>query len=57
MGGDTGYAKYTWTLSSWDLPTDVDMENPWCYLNPNNVHGDSKEVHLGICITKLNVDH
>ena len=57
MGGDTSYVKLTWTLPSWDLPADVDMENPWCYLNSNNVHGDSKEVHLDICITKLTVDH
>ena len=27
MGGDTGYAKHTWTLPSWDFPTDVDMED------------------------------
>lgn len=57
VGGNTGYAKHTWTLPSWDLPADVDMENPWCYLNSNNVHGDTKEVHLDICIFKLNVDH
>ena len=57
MGGDTGYVKLTWTLPSWDLPADVDMEDTWYYLTPNNVHGDSKEVHLDICITKLNVDH
>ena len=29
MGGDTGYAEYTWTLPSWDLPADVDMEDAW----------------------------
>ena len=57
VGGDTGYAEHTWTLRSWDFPADVDMENPWCYLDSNNVHGDSKEVHLDICIFKLNVDH
>ena len=57
VGGDTGYVKLTWTLPSWDLPANVDTEDAWYYLNPNNVHGDSKEVHLDICITKLNVDH
>ena len=53
----TGYVKLTWTLPSWDLPADVEMEDAWYYLTPNNVHGDFKEVHLDICITKLNVDH
>ena len=57
VGGDTGYAKHTWTLPSWDFPADVDMERARCYLNPNDVHGDSKEVHLDTCITKINVDH
>ena len=57
VGGDTGYVKLTWTLPSWDLPADVDMEDARYYLIPNNVHGDSKEVHLDICIIKLNVDH
>ena len=49
---DTGYIKLTRTVPSWDLPADVYMED-----DSNNVHGDSKEVHLDICITKLNVDH
>ena len=57
VGDDTGYAKHTWTLPSWDFPADVDMESARCYLNPNDVHGDSKEVHLDIYIIKLNVDH
>ena len=57
VGGDTGYVKLTWTLPSWDLPADVDMKDASYYLTPNNVHGDSKEVHLDICITNLNVDH
>ena len=57
VGGDIGYVKLTWTLPSWDLPADVDMEDARYYLTPNNVHRDSKEVHLDICITKLNVDH
>ena len=57
VGGDTGYIELTWTLRSWDLPADVDMENPWSYLPANAVHGDSKEVHLDIRIIKLNVDH
>ena len=57
VGGDTGYVKLTWTLPSWELPADVDMEDARYYLTPNNVHRDSKEVHLDICIIKLNVDH
>ena len=57
VGGDTGYAKHTWTLPSWDLPADVDMEDAWYDFPHNMVHGDSKEVHLDICITKLNDDH
>ena len=57
VGGDTGFIKLTWTLLRWDLPTDVDMENPWSYLPPNAVHGDSREVHLDIRTIKLNVDH
>ena len=52
VGGDTGYAKHTWTLPSWDFPADVDMEDTRCYLTPNDVHGDSKEVHLDIRIMK-----
>ena len=60
MDGDTGYIKLTRTVPSWDLPADVDMEDAW-YDPPQCgarvVHGDSKEVHLDICITKLNVDH
>ena len=58
VGGDTGYVKLTWPLPSWDIPADVDMEDAWYDSPPPNVvHGDSKEVHLDICITKLNVDH
>ena len=57
VGGDTGYVKLTRTVPSWELPADVDMEDAWHDLTPNNVHGDSKEVHLDICITKLNADH
>ena len=57
VGGDTGFIMLTRTVQSWDLPVDVDMEDAWYDLAPNEVHGDSKEVHLDICITKLNVDH
>ena len=57
VGGDTGYAKLNRTVPSWDLPANVDMKDAWCYLTRNNVLGDSKEVHLDICIFKLNVDH
>ena len=52
VGGNTGYIKLTRTVLSWDLPADVDMEDAWYDLAPNEVHGDSKEVHLDICITK-----
>ena len=57
VGGDTGYIERTWTLWSWDLPADVDLENPCHPLPADAVHGDSKEVHLDIRIIKLNVDH
>ena len=57
VGGDTGLIKRTWTLGSWDYPANVDLENPWHPLPADPVHGDSKEVHLDISITKLNVDH
>ena len=57
VGTHTNSMTLTRTVPSWDLPADVDMEDAWYYLTPNNVHGDSKEVHLDICITKLNVDH
>ena len=57
VGGDTGSIMLTRTVQSWDLPADVDMEDAWYDLPRNTVHGDSKEVHLDICITKLNVDH
>ena len=57
VGGDTGYVKLTWTLPSWDLPADVDMEDTWYDLPHNVVHGDSKEFHLDIHIIKLNDDH
>ena len=57
VGGNTSYMKPTRTVPRWDLPADVDMEDAWYDLAPNEVHGDSKEVHLDICITKLNVDH
>ena len=36
---------------------DVDMEDPWYDFHPSMVHANSKELHLDICITKLNVDH
>ena len=57
VGGDTGLIERTWTLGSWDYPANVDLENPWPPLPADAVHEDSKEVHLDICITKLNVDH
>ena len=57
VGGNTSLIGQTWTLGSWDYPANVDLENPWHPLPTDAVHGDSKEVHLDICITKLNVDH
>ena len=57
VGSDTSLIKRTWTLGIWDYPANVDLENPWHPLPANAVHGDSKEVHLDICIIKLNVDH
>ena len=58
VGGDTGSIMLTRTVQSWDLPADVDMEDAWYDIPPPNmVHGDSREVHLDICITKLIVDH
>ena len=50
VGGDTGLIERTWTLGSWDYPANVDLENPWHPLPADAVHGDSKEVHLDICI-------
>ncbi len=52
VGGDTGLIGRTWTLGSWDYPANVDLENPWHPLPADAVHGDSKEVHLDICIIK-----
>ena len=57
VGSDTDSIMLTRTVQSWDLPTDVDMEDAWYDLLRNAVHGDSKEVHLDICIIKLNIDH
>ena len=57
VGGDTGLIERTWTLGSWDYHANVDLENPWHPLPADAVHGDSKEVHLDICIINLNVDH
>ena len=34
VGGDTGYIELTWTLPSWDLPPDVDMEDTRYYFTP-----------------------
>ena len=56
--GHTRSMTLTRTMPSWDLPAAVDMEDAWYDSPPPNmVHGDSKEVHVDICITKLNVDH
>ena len=60
VGGEMGLIGQTWNLRSWDYPANVDLENPWRPFHPlpaDSVHGDSKEVHLDICIIKLNVDH
>jgi hypothetical protein len=45
------------TVPSCSVPGNVDMEEAWYDLPPKMMHGDSKEVHLGICITKLAVHH
>ena len=50
VGGDTGLIERTWTLGSWDYLANVDLENPWHPLPADAVHGDSKEVHLDICV-------
>ena len=34
VGGDTGSIMLTRTVQSWDLPTDVDMEDAWYDLPP-----------------------
>ena len=57
VGSDIGLIERIWTLGSWDYPANVDLENPWHPLPADAVHGDSEEVHLDICIIKLNVDH
>jgi hypothetical protein len=45
------------TVPSCFVPGNVDMEEAWYHFHPTMMHGDSKEVHLGICITKLTVHH
>ena len=57
VGGDTGYRKLTRTVPSCSVPGNVDMEDAWYDFHPKMVHGDSKEVHLVICITKSTVHH
>ena len=57
MGAHPSSMTLTGTVPSCSVPGDVDMEDAWYDLPRNAVHGDSKEVHLDICITKLNVDH
>ena len=57
VGAHTASITLNGTMPSCSDPADVDMENPWCYLDSNNVHRDSKEVQLVICVTKSNVHH
>ena len=57
MGTHPGSMTLTGTMPSCSVPGELDMEDPWYDFHPNMVHGDSKELHLDICITKLNVDH
>ncbi|XP_020173477.1 uncharacterized protein [Aegilops tauschii subsp. strangulata] len=45
------------TVPSCCVPGNVDMEDAWYDFHPKMVHGDSKAVHLVICITKPNVHH
>ncbi|KAM3401809.1 hypothetical protein ACQJBY_006055 [Aegilops geniculata] len=44
-------------VPSFSVPGNVDMEGAWYDFHPKMVHGDSKEVHLVIHITKANVHH
>jgi hypothetical protein len=45
------------TVGSYSVTGNVDMEEVWLHIHPKMMHRDSKEVHLGICITKLTVHH
>ncbi|XP_020149480.1 uncharacterized protein [Aegilops tauschii subsp. strangulata] len=45
------------TVPSCSVPSNVDMEDIWYDFHPKMVHGDSKEVHLVICITKSTIHH
>nr|XP_040251905.1 uncharacterized protein LOC120968942 [Aegilops tauschii subsp. strangulata] len=56
-GAHTGSITLTGTVSRCSVPGNVDMEDAWYDFHPKMVHGDSKEVHLVICITKSNVHH
>ena len=56
-GTYTGSITLTVTVPSCSVPDNVDMEDAWYDFYPNMVHGDSKEVHLVICITKSTVHH
>ncbi|XP_040243844.1 uncharacterized protein [Aegilops tauschii subsp. strangulata] len=57
VGAHTASITLTGTVPSCSVLADVDMEDAWYDFPPKMVHGDSKKVHLDICINKLNVDH
>jgi hypothetical protein len=56
-GAHAASITLTGTVPSCSVPGNVDMEDAWYDFHPKMVHGDSKEVHLVICITKSNVHH
>jgi hypothetical protein len=45
------------TVASCSVLGNVDMKEVWYHFHPKMMHGDSKEVHLGIRTTKLTVHH
>ncbi|XP_020154334.1 uncharacterized protein [Aegilops tauschii subsp. strangulata] len=47
----------TGTVPGCSVPGNVDMEDAWYDFHPKMMHGDSKEVHLVICITKSTIHH
>ncbi|KAM3211157.1 hypothetical protein ACQJBY_064769 [Aegilops geniculata] len=56
-GAHAASITLTETVPSCSVPGNVDMEDTWYDFHPKMVHGDFKEVHLVICITKSNVHH
>ena len=56
-GANATSITLTGTVSSCSVPGNVDMEDAWYDFHPKMMHGDSKEVHLVVCITKSVVHH